>query len=168
MDAYLEPGKRVLEIGPGGGRWTIELLKFEPSTLVGVDLTQKCVDLCTERFKDVPNVEFKVNDGKSLPSVDERSIDFVWSFDVFVHMEADTIAGYFREFARVLDSGGIGVVHYPSVDRAKTDDPREGWRGDVTSERMLEIVRGAGLTVLQDYYEPWISQGNTSVVIFQR
>jgi ubiquinone/menaquinone biosynthesis C-methylase UbiE len=167
VERYLAPDMRVLEIGPGAGRWTAELLRFKPSRLTGIDVSQRCLEMCRRRFAGRDDVEFLLNDGQSLPSVADGSIDFVWSFDVFVHFELDTIRAYFREFRRVLRDGGIGVVHYPSIDRAKRENPRSGMRGAVTSADMLGVLGECSLALLHDYYEPWISETNTSVVVFR-
>lgn len=165
---WLERGRHVLEIGPGGGRWTAELLAYEPARLIGVDLSENCVALCRERFADATAAEFHVNDGKSLSVVEDASIDFAWSFDVFVHMEIDTIRTYLQELARVMRPRARAVIHYPSIDRAQLEDARLGWRGDVTSAQMTRALQDAGFDVLHDYYEPWISSTNTSVVIFEK
>lgn len=165
---HLERGRDVLEIGPGAGRWTAELLAYAPTRLIGVDLSENCVTLCRERFADVPAAEFHVNDGRSLAVVDDASIDFVWSFDVFVHMELDTIRQYLAELARVMRPGARAVLHYPTVDRAQQEDTHLGWRGNVTSTQVAEALGNAGFRVLHDYYEPWISSTNTSVVIFEK
>ena len=57
---------RILEIGPGRGRWT-HFLQPHCSSLIGVDLAQTCVERCIERFNCYPNLRFEVNDGLTLP-----------------------------------------------------------------------------------------------------
>ena len=42
-----------------------------------------------------------------LPMVEESSIDFVFSFDSLVHVEAETLAAYLSELARVLKPDGV-------------------------------------------------------------
>ena len=168
IDPYLEPGMRVLEIGPGAGRWSAEIVKRGAGRLIGVDLSELCVAMCRKRFAGWPQAEFHQNDGRDLGFLPNASIDFVWSFDVFVHMEADVIRSYFGHFARVLRPGGVGVVHYPSIDRAQLPDAYLGWRGHYTSAQMLELVDEVGFELLHDHYDPMISSTNTSVVVFRR
>jgi cyclopropane fatty-acyl-phospholipid synthase-like methyltransferase len=139
--------------------------------LVGVDLLEKCVALCRERFADAVSrgtAEFRTNDGQSLGFLADASIDFVWSFDVFVHMEADVIRSYFGQFARVLQPGAVGVIHYPSIDRAQLANTYLGWRGSYASAQMLALVDELGFELLHDHYDPMISSTNTSVIVFRR
>jgi SAM-dependent methyltransferase len=105
------PAKAILEIAPGFGRWT-EFLLENCDSLIGVDVTPKCVEACRERFTDRPRARFETNDGSSLPMVDDDSIDFVFSFDSLVHVEAETLAAYLTEIARVLKRDGVAFLHH--------------------------------------------------------
>lgn len=165
---YLRAGMDVLEIGPGGGRWTAALLAHGPRRLVGVELSERCVALCRERFADDARATFVQNDGWSLDALPDAAFDFVWSFDVFVHMEADVIRAYFEGFRRVLRPGATGTIHYPSLDRAPREDPALGWRGRFTSREMHALVDELGLELLHDHYDPHISSANSSAVVFRR
>lgn len=165
---YVKPNQAILEIGPGAGRFTVELLKATPTRLALVDLNQKCLDLCQQRFGDHAVIEYHLNDGASLPMLEDTSIDFVWSFDVFVHIEAPEVLSYFKEFARVLRPGCFGIVHYASIDRAIDDDTRSGWRADFTSGQMMGVLEQCGLKLEEDLYDEQLSHGNSSIVIFSK
>jgi ubiquinone/menaquinone biosynthesis C-methylase UbiE len=104
-------GARVLEVAPGHGRWTEHLLQRAKSVDL-VEINASCLDRCRERFADHSNVSYHLTDGCSLEFLPDESIDFIWSFDSFVHMDSDVIQGYLREFARVLAPGGTGVIHH--------------------------------------------------------
>ena len=165
---HLESAQRILEIGPGGGRWTTELIASKPSELHLVDLTRTALDLCSERFGELPGLQLHQNDGATLPFLDDDSIDLLWSFDVFVHIEKPEVASYFAEFARVLRPGAKGIVHYATIDRAQCKDPREGWRADFRSTDLVEILEANGLEALEDLYDPHISHTNSSIAVFRR
>ena len=53
-----------------------------------------------------------MNDGHSLPMVGDTSIDFAFSFDSLVLVEADTLARYLSELARVLKPDGVAFLHH--------------------------------------------------------
>jgi SAM-dependent methyltransferase len=108
------PAKTVLEIAPGYGRWTGYLLPSCDS-YIGVDLAEACVKACKERFGPAGNAKFVTNDGKSLPMIEDGSIDFVFSFDSLVHAEADVIEAYIAELSRVLSPDGIGFIHHSNL-----------------------------------------------------
>jgi methyltransferase family protein len=59
-------------VGPGAGRWTEELQK-RARKLVLVDVSQSCIDACRSRFAGATNVEYNVNDGRTLPSSPTRA-----------------------------------------------------------------------------------------------
>lgn len=113
VSAFL-PASSVLEIAPGYGRWTKYLLPLSTAYL-GVDLSESCVRACTERFADQSHAKFAANDGTKLPMVVDGSIDFIFSFDSLVHVEADVIGSYLHEFSRVLSADGVAFIHHSNA-----------------------------------------------------
>lgn len=146
----------VLEIGPGGGRWS-DILLTRVKKLTVVDLTQKCIDVCKERFQGRPNIEFFVNDGRSLDMIESDSIERVWSWDVFVHIAAQDIRAYVAEFSRVLVPGGRAIIHH-----SKNGESKLGWRSDMTAEKMREFCAENNLTLVTQF-ETW---GDENVLIW--
>ena len=111
IEPWLTPTSTVLEIAPGRGRWTPYLLeKAEQVHLL--DLNASCIEYCKKKFGSNSKVNYHVNDGRSLAAIPDRSIDFIWSYDSFVHIELGDIDSYFSEFKRVLKPCGIAVIHH--------------------------------------------------------
>ena len=108
------PAGTILEIAPGYGRCT-EFLKDHCKKLIGVDLSPKCAEACSKRFRSSPHVEFLVNDGKSLDMIPDGSIDFVFSFDSLVHAKADVLHSYSSQLARKLAPKGVGFLHHSNL-----------------------------------------------------
>jgi SAM-dependent methyltransferase len=108
------PAGTILEIAPGFGRWTGYLASLA-DRVVAVDLTERCVVACRERFAGRPEVEVHVNDGRSLPMVADGSVDFAFSFDSLVHAESDVLGAYMGELARVLRPDGVAFVHHSNI-----------------------------------------------------
>jgi 16S rRNA A1518/A1519 N6-dimethyltransferase RsmA/KsgA/DIM1 with predicted DNA glycosylase/AP lyase activity len=77
------PAATVLEIAPGYGRFT-QYLKDLCDHLTIVDLTERCILACKERFAEATNITYHITDGKSLAMVPNHSFDFVFSFDSLV------------------------------------------------------------------------------------
>jgi ubiquinone/menaquinone biosynthesis C-methylase UbiE len=167
LTPFVHPGMTVLEIGPGGGRWTCEILKRDVRRLLLVDIAERCLQICRERFADRTDIEYHCNDGRSLPFVRDGEIDLVWSFDVFVHIDKVDTEAYFAEFARVLRPGGLGMIHYASMDRAPAGATL-GWRADYTSAEMRALIARLGLRLIHDHYDPDIAAANSSLVVFAR
>lgn len=105
---------RALEIAPGYGRWT-QFLKDFADELIIVDLVEKCIDGCRQRFAQSNNVQYFVNDGRSLEMVAEWSVDFVFSFDSLVHAEADVMQAYLEQLAMKLSRDGVAFMHHSNA-----------------------------------------------------
>ena len=113
IHAFLATGT-ILEIAPGYGRWT-QYLKDLCDQLIVVDLAERCIEHCRTRFSAATNIEYHVNDGRSLEMVEDRSIDFAFSFDSLVHVETDVLDAYLAQLAHKLRPDGIGFIHHSTV-----------------------------------------------------
>lgn len=170
MTPWLGAEVDALEVAPGHGRWT-ESIVPEARSVVLVDLSPTCIEVCRERFAEATNVTYHVNDGRSLPVAD-ASIDFVWSFDSFVHIEPDVIDAYLGEFARVLKPSGHFVIHHADrrhwslkllpvtlrlglpgriVQRLASQGRLRdsGNRSAVSARLFAELAKGHGLSIVQ-------------------
>ena len=152
LNANVPEGGNILEIGPGAGRWTEHLLK-RAKRLTGIDISKECVVVCRRKFADFDNVAFHTNDGSSLTLIEDSSVDTIWSFDVFVHINESDVAEYAEEFARVLRTGGRGIIHHGTVAGKEG-----GWRSDLTVTRFNEILKANGLRLISQFDE-WEDNG---------
>jgi len=105
------PAGTILEIAAGFGRWT-HYLKDYCNKLWAVDKSNNCIEACQQRFASVSHVRCVVNDGRSLSMIPDSSVDFVFSFDSFVHPNWDVIEGYLRQLGTKLKIGGKGFIHH--------------------------------------------------------
>jgi SAM-dependent methyltransferase len=170
------PTGTILEIAPGYGRWT-QYLKDLCEQLVVVDLTERCIDHCRRRFADADNIEYHVNDGRSLAMVADGSIDFAFSFDSLVHAEMDVLDAYLEQLARKLTPDGVGFIHHsnlgsylPLVRLARRAPVRllgplvergalinlPAWRAEsVTADRFAAACDAAGLACISQEKVSW-------------
>jgi ubiquinone/menaquinone biosynthesis C-methylase UbiE len=105
------PANRIVEIACGYGRWT-QYLKDLCQQLVAIDLSQECIEASQQRFSDSANIEYHVNDGKSLAMIPDSSVDFVFSFDSLVHADEAVMNAYLGEFKRILTKDGVAFIHH--------------------------------------------------------
>ena len=141
LHAFL-PAGTVLEIAPGYGRWT-QFLKDVSDQLVIVDLAERCIEECRRRFAGASNIDYHVNDGRSLEMVPDRSVDLAFSFDSLVHAEADVLEAYLKQLARKLKPDGVGFVHH-SIIGAYGPLVRIAYR---TPERLRRSLTHRGLMI---------------------
>jgi hypothetical protein len=167
----------ILEIAPGYGRWT-EFLRHHCKRLVGVDLNLNCIDGCKSRFEAYPNLTFHQNDGRSLASVPDASIDFVFSFDSLVHVEADTLDGYLSQFRRIMRPDAVAFLHHSNFGahvkgsyisklsqlpvvwrlarRTGLVKPNPHWRAETVSARAVRaLCEGHGLPCVRQEIIVW-------------
>lgn len=109
----------ILELGPGFGRWT-NFLKEECDELFLVDLSEKCIQACQQRFAADSHIRYYTNDGRSLAMIPDQSIDFVFSFDSLVHAEADVMQAYLKQLAAKLKPDGVGFIHHSNLAAYRT------------------------------------------------
>lgn len=103
LDPFVSPDKVSVEIGSGGGRWTRYLLSCKE--LICVELNPEMFDYIRNRFHHPKNVSYITTQGHDLPSVPNGSVDFIFSFGTFVHLEMETIAHYTESMSLVMKSG---------------------------------------------------------------
>lgn len=115
VHAFL-PASTILEIAPGGGRWT-KYLKNYCDRLIAVDLSETCIAHCQKRFAEEPHLTFHVNDGKSLDMIAPDSVDFLFSYDSLVHADAEVIQAYLQQIAKKLKPNGVGFVHHSNLSQ---------------------------------------------------
>ena len=145
MMKYFSDGKTILEIGPGAGKWTVTLQQFA-NQLILVDISSKCIEICRNRFSSSNNILYYTNDGFSLSFMHDESIDYIWSFDAFVHIPPDETANYFKEFSRVLKKNGKGIIHH-----AANGGLKGGWRSNVTNSMITQYLRTNNLTLIAQF-----------------
>jgi SAM-dependent methyltransferase len=148
----IPPASTTLEIGPGAGRWS-SALQSASEKLILVDITALSLEMCRKRFGGCSNVEYYLTDGSGLPNIADASVDFIWSFDVFVHIAPDDQRSYMRDLARVMRPGATAVIHHAG------DGGLSGnMRSSMTRELFAELVRANGLRLL-DQFERWGDDG---------
>ena len=111
---YVNPDHSAVEIGPGGGRWTRYLLGF--GQLCTVDYHQELLDELQRNYR-APHLSTLRNNGTDFPGIPDASVDFVFSFGVFVHLDIDVIEAYFRSIHRILKPSGCAMIQYADQNK---------------------------------------------------
>lgn len=143
---YVHPERVVVEIGPGGGRWTSYLLSCQRLYLV--DYVPEVLAEARRRFRRFAHVSFILNHGDDFPGIPDASVDFVFSFGTFVHLELPTIAAYVRNMAGILAPQGQVVFQY--ADQTKVMARNNPGFAQTTPEQIRDAVTAAGFEVLEE------------------
>jgi ubiquinone/menaquinone biosynthesis C-methylase UbiE len=145
------PAPNILEIGCGFGRWT-QFLKDQCEQLTALDLAENCVAACKQRFSEVTNITYLVNDGSSLDAIADSSIDFVFSFDSLVHADSSTMEAYLAQLPRILTADGVAFMHHSNLGAY-----RPGFRRLAGSRSIERVLRRLGVIEYLHVRDPSMS-----------
>lgn len=145
IQPYVNLEHTALEIGPGGGRWTRYLLSF--SRLFVLDKHQELLDELAKKFQN-PHMVPVLGNGTDIPGIPDSSIDYVFSFGVFVHLDAWIIREYLDSLHRAVSDTANIVIQYS--DKTKEEAAREPSFADNDPARMRSMIGKAGFTILEE------------------
>lgn len=168
-ERWIGPGMTVLEVGPGGGKWTVRLAE-QVERLIVLDVAEEMLERTRRRCEEagLDNVEYVLSSGRGFESIPDASVDFFFSYDVFVHLALEDTWAYAQEIARVLAPGARGACHHA------INTPPEAWdRIAQTNEwyrfgahtlgqyyyyspaALSRMYERCGLRVLEQHHEGW-------------
>lgn len=147
MFKYIGEDSVVLEIGPGAGRWT-EILQPVCRRLLIADISEKCLSICRERFKACCNIEYHWLEEASLPSIPDEAIDYIWSYDVFVHISPTDTEKYLIEFMRTLRPGGCAIIHHADA-HLSDEEAKSHWRSYMDRQFFAHLVEKHGFRLIE-------------------
>ena len=107
---YVKADHKCGEVGSGGGRIASKVAP-KVRKLICFDLSEKMLQAAKEKLSGYPNVDFILTDGKTLSDGTEETFDFIYSFDVFVHLDLHAIWSYFLEIKKMLKKDGKVFLH---------------------------------------------------------
>lgn len=170
LERYMPTDGTLLEVGPGGGRWT-EALLARSRALMLVDVAAKCLSLCRERFNADPRLRYHLVDPTRPSFIDatavpDESVDGVWSYDVFVHINPTDISKYLKDFHRILRPGANAVIHH--TGRTPSDrDYDEAFRSQMNAQFFAHLARQAGLDVV-DQSDDLVHKPGDTITVLQK
>jgi ubiquinone/menaquinone biosynthesis C-methylase UbiE len=142
---YVNHNHYAVEIGPGGGRWTRYLLGFK--RLYVVDYYAEMLDELQRRFRK-PNMVFVKNNGTDFPGVETDSIDYLFSFDTFVHLDKPIIQMYLESIRAIVKPKANIMIHYS--DKTKVMAQANRGFADNTPDEMRQMARRAGFQIVHE------------------
>lgn len=112
---------RLCEIGAGGGRWSRYLVGTgKPTLLIDGTPASEALILALpwtddERESLRSNVEFVASPDGVVPARYHGTVDYVFTFDTFVHFDMGLFLQYLRSVSQMLTSGGVLHLHYADL-----------------------------------------------------
>ncbi|MBM0066525.1 class I SAM-dependent methyltransferase [Alkalicoccobacillus gibsonii] len=113
-------GKRVADIGCGGGIYTRMLAEFGPHSVLGVDSSKRMLEAAQEKTMS-DTIEYVYADGENLAPLPDGSLDIVVERAVIHHLSE--LLPNMKEISRVLSQeDGVAIIQ----DRTPEDCLIEG------------------------------------------
>lgn len=168
-ERWIRPEMTVLEVGPGGGKWTVRIAP-KVKHLIVLDVAEEMLSRTRARCKSlgINNVEYVLANGQNFQPVADESVDFFFSYDVFVHIALEDSWPYAQEAVRVLKPGGLGVCHFAinSVPEAweRIEQNNDWYRGGIhtlgqfyyfSPETLRRMYEKCGLRIVEQHEEGW-------------
>ena len=110
-------GKSILDLGCGGGRTTLPLLKISRN-YVGVDYSPEMIRQCRARF---PDVQFLTGDARKLTMFNAAQFDFIlFAFNGIDYIPPADRPAVLREIYRLLKPGGNFLFSAHNIEKKIT------------------------------------------------
>jgi SAM-dependent methyltransferase len=100
----------IAEIGVGGGRIAAKVAD-RPMELVCFDISAEMIKKAKSAISSSLNVSYVLLEKPKFPEKYSGYFDFIYSFDVFVHLDLHTMWKYFTEIHNALKAGGKAFIH---------------------------------------------------------
>jgi ubiquinone/menaquinone biosynthesis C-methylase UbiE len=142
ISGWLDPaGKRVVDVGCGGGIYTRAWADLGASAVVGVDFSEVMLEAAKESCRDRQNVTFVCGDALRT-GVAAESVDVVFARALIHHL--DDLDGFFAEAARLLVPGGLAIVQDRTMEDVALPGSATHLRGYFFARfpRLLELEKG--------------------------
>lgn len=142
---FVSPDRTIVELGPGGGRWTRYLL--DGQRIYAVDISAAMLDELRERTGAPERLVCVETDGATVPGVPPGSVDFVFSFDTLTYLELDVVDAYLRALRPTLRPGADVVLQYANQDLAPARE--HPYFGDADPRRIELLAHANGYLVVR-------------------
>lgn len=147
---------RCVELACGHGRHTAKIISPDGQFTL-IDINQGNIDFCQSRFFNNKNVKLYCNDGYSLKDIESSSHSSAFCYDAMVHFELDDVNSYLKELFRVLESGGMCLLHFSNYDKNPGglyhDNPH--WRNFNSIPIFTHLAIRAGFEIVEIVPANW-------------
>jgi ubiquinone/menaquinone biosynthesis C-methylase UbiE len=103
----------VLELGCGGGKFS-QRLAPKCGSLICTDISPEMIEhtkIGLESRGVSENVRYRVLNGTDFDGIPHNSVDFIFSYDVTLHLQPQNVFSYLLDARRILRENGVFMLH---------------------------------------------------------
>ncbi len=119
-------GLRIVDVGCGGGIYSVAWLELGAAEVTGIDFSKQMVKTASERFADNAALSFQFGDALQT-GLSDRCADVVFERALIHHIT--DVNGCLREAHRILVPGGRYLIQDRTIDDICLPGTREHIRG---------------------------------------
>ena len=151
--------EKVVELACGRGRHVRKYLS-NAQTIILVDILEKNIDYCKQRFCSEKKIQYYVNTGFDLKEISSDSCTALFTYDAMVHFEMMDIFQYLLETNRILKKGGKALFHHSNnTDSYNVTFSSGRHRRNYMSKQLFaHLADRAGLKILKQYVIDWAGE----------
>jgi len=155
LGTYTEWKYPGVEIGPGDGVWTRQLVSLDP--LYIVDTNEEFLNVTFQLFHQQYQHrlrKYKINHG-DMSALPEGQFGLVFAWNVFNYFDIDTIEQYLIEIKRLLLPGGVAFFSYNNCDNYKSCEMFEGhYMSYTTNKDVTNVAKKLGFEIIKSMEQP--------------
>lgn len=148
--------EKVVELACGRGRHVPQYILYAEEVML-VDILEKNILYCKERFKAEPKVHYYVNNGYDLKDLKSEGYTALFTYDAMVHFEMLDVFQYLKETYRILISGGKALFHHSNntEDYRVTFSTGKSARNYMSKQLFAHLADRAGFLVVEQHVIDW-------------
>lgn len=159
----------VIELACGHGRHVTKYYD-KAGKITLVDILDKNIQYCRERFAGKQNIYFYQNNGSDLAGLEDQSYTSLFTYDAMVHFELLDIASYLKETYRVLKPGSYALFHHSN----NTEDYKVSFatgkngRNYMSADIFAYLAYRSGFEIVESRTLDWSGEKNLDCVTLLR
>lgn len=159
----------VVELACGRGRHVPNYID-QAETIVLVDILEKNIAFCENRFQGDEKIKYYINSGHDLEKIKDDSITAIFSYDAMVHFESIDVYYYLKEAFRILKHGGMALFHHSNNDKdyRTTFLSGECGRNYMSMSLFAHFANRAGFSVVNQVEYPWNERVTDGITLLRK
>ena len=161
--------EKIVELACGRGRHVPQYIN-ETKEIVLVDILERNIQYCKERFAKEEKIQYYVNSGNELNALKSGYYSSIFSYDSMVHFESIDVYHYLLETGRILMPGGRALFHHSNNYKDYKASFMTGLKGRsyMSMDLFAHFADRAGLRVVEQIEYPWGDGLTDGITLLQK